>query len=43
MKVLIKKINSHEDYLKPQKSENLSVNSGKPCNERDLPCGQNTR
>lgn len=41
--VIIKKKNSHVDYVNVEKAEKLTINSGKPCNERDLPCGQNTR
>lgn len=43
MKVVNKKKNSHMDYANMAKSSKLTENSGKPCNQRDLPCGQNTR
>lgn len=31
------------DYVNVQKAEKLTVNASKPCNQRDLPCGQNSR
>ncbi len=43
MKVVIGKKNSHMDYVNVAKVEQLTVNSGKPCDERDLPCGQKSR
>lgn len=43
MKVIARRKNSHMDYVNVAKAGKLTVNSGKSCNERDLPCGQKSR
>lgn len=43
MRVITRKKNSHVDYVNVAKTEELTVNSGKKCDERDLPCGQKSR
>ncbi len=43
MKIVTSKKNSHKDYVNVAKAKKLTVNAGKQCEQRDLPCGQNTR
>lgn len=43
MKVIIQKKHKHMDYVDVGKVVELTVNSSKSCNERDLPCGQKSR
>ena len=43
MKVTTRKKNSHRDYANVTKAAQLTANSSKSCNERDLPCGQKSR
>lgn len=43
MKVITKKKNSHMDYANVAKAKALTVNAGKECDERDLPCDKKSR
>lgn len=43
MKVIVQKKHSHADYANMAKSSKLVANASKPCEQRDLPCGQKSR
>lgn len=43
MRVILEKVVGHTDYVNASKSEKLTVNASKPCDSRDLPCGQKSR
>lgn len=43
MIIVVKKTNAHADYVQVTKSENLIASANQSCNQRQLPCGQNTR
>lgn len=43
MKIIMEKKSKHADYVDVTKSKFLIRNAGKECNQRDLPCGKNSR